>query len=80
MQTVGVIGESLILFSLPAGHAILHASLLRFICLRCGRGAVTDWRRLGFQQTARRVRPGWYLAVKRPWIEYLSENYRRTAF
>ena len=31
MQTVGVIGESLILFSLPAGHAILHASLLRFI-------------------------------------------------
>ena len=31
MQTLGVIGESLILFSLPAGHAILHASLLRFI-------------------------------------------------
>jgi len=31
MQTVGVIGESLILFLLPAGHAILHASLLRFI-------------------------------------------------
>ena len=31
MQIVGVIGESLILFSLPAGHAILHASLLRFI-------------------------------------------------
>jgi hypothetical protein len=31
MQTVGVIGESFILFSLPAGHALLHASLLRFI-------------------------------------------------
>ena len=31
MQTVGVIGESFILFSLPAGQAILHASLLRFI-------------------------------------------------
>ena len=31
MQAVGVIGESLILFSLPAGHVILHASLLRFI-------------------------------------------------
>jgi hypothetical protein len=31
MQTLGVIGESLILFSLPAGHIILHASLLRFI-------------------------------------------------
>jgi len=31
MQTVGVVGESLILFSLPAGHVILHASLLRFI-------------------------------------------------
>jgi hypothetical protein len=31
MQTVGVIGESFILFSLPAGHVILHASLLRFI-------------------------------------------------
>ena len=31
MQTVGVIGESFILFSLPAGHAILYASLLRFI-------------------------------------------------
>jgi hypothetical protein len=31
MQTVGVIGESFILFSLPAGHGILHASLLRFI-------------------------------------------------
>ena len=31
MQTIGVIGESLILLSLPSGHAILHASLLRFI-------------------------------------------------
>ena len=31
MQTVGVIGESFILFSLPPGHAILHGSLLRFI-------------------------------------------------
>jgi hypothetical protein len=31
MQAVGVIGESFILFSLPAGHVILHASLLRFI-------------------------------------------------
>jgi hypothetical protein len=31
MQTVGVLGESFILFSLPAGHALLHTSLLRFI-------------------------------------------------
>jgi hypothetical protein len=31
MQFVGVIGESLILFSIPAEHATLHASLLRFI-------------------------------------------------
>jgi hypothetical protein len=31
MQTVGVIGESFILFSLPAGHTLLHTSLLRFI-------------------------------------------------
>jgi hypothetical protein len=31
MQTVGVIGESLIFFSIPADHAILHSSLLRFI-------------------------------------------------
>ena len=31
MQAVGVIGESLILISLPAGHAVLHASILRFI-------------------------------------------------
>jgi hypothetical protein len=31
MQTVGVIGESLILISLPIGHTILQSSLLRFI-------------------------------------------------
>jgi hypothetical protein len=31
MQTIGVIGEGLILFSLPSAHGILHASLLRFI-------------------------------------------------
>jgi hypothetical protein len=31
MQFVGVIGESLILFSIPVGYAVLHASLLRFI-------------------------------------------------
>jgi hypothetical protein len=31
MQNVGVIGESLILFSIPAEHAVLHSSLLRFI-------------------------------------------------
>ena len=31
MQAVGVIGESLILWSIPGGHAVLHASLLRFI-------------------------------------------------
>ncbi len=31
MQTVGVIGESLILFSVPAGHTVLHASIVRFI-------------------------------------------------
>lgn len=31
MQTVGVLGESLILFSIPAGHAVLHGSLMRFI-------------------------------------------------
>jgi len=31
MQFVGVIGESLILFSIPVGHPILHASILRFI-------------------------------------------------
>jgi hypothetical protein len=31
MQTVGVIGESLILIFLPSGHGVLHGSLLRFI-------------------------------------------------
>jgi hypothetical protein len=31
MQAVGVIGESLILFSLPAGYPSLHTSILRFI-------------------------------------------------
>jgi hypothetical protein len=31
MQTIGVLGESYILFSLPPGHLILHISLLRFI-------------------------------------------------
>jgi hypothetical protein len=31
MQVVGVIGESLILFSIPAGYPSLHASILRFI-------------------------------------------------
>jgi len=31
MQAVGVIGESMILFMLPPGNAILHASILRFI-------------------------------------------------
>ena len=31
MQTVGVLGESLILLSLPSGHMLLHTSLLRFI-------------------------------------------------
>ncbi len=31
MQAVGVIGESFILLSIPAGHTVLHASLLRFI-------------------------------------------------
>jgi hypothetical protein len=31
MQVVGVVGESLILFSLPAGHAILYGSLVRFV-------------------------------------------------
>jgi hypothetical protein len=31
MQVVGVLGESLILFSIPAGHTILHSSLMRFI-------------------------------------------------
>jgi hypothetical protein len=31
MQSVGLIGESLILFTLPTGHPILHTSILRFI-------------------------------------------------
>ena len=31
MQTIGVVGESLILISLPAGYPILQASLVRFI-------------------------------------------------
>jgi hypothetical protein len=31
MQTIGVLGESYILFSLPPGHLMLHTSLLRFI-------------------------------------------------
>jgi hypothetical protein len=31
MQAVGVVGESLILFTLPVGHPILGASLARFI-------------------------------------------------
>jgi hypothetical protein len=31
MQTVGAIGESLILLSIPIGYPVLHTSLLRFI-------------------------------------------------
>jgi hypothetical protein len=31
MQSIGVIGESLILSLLPGGHTVLRASLLRFI-------------------------------------------------
>jgi hypothetical protein len=31
MQSIGVVGESLILFSIPVGHAILYTSLVRFI-------------------------------------------------
>ena len=31
MQFIGLVGESLILMSLPEGHALLHASILRFI-------------------------------------------------
>ena len=31
MQVVGVIGETLILFSVPLEHSVLHTSLLRFI-------------------------------------------------
>jgi hypothetical protein len=31
MQVIGLIGEALILLTLPAGHAVLQGSLLRFI-------------------------------------------------
>jgi hypothetical protein len=31
MQVVGLMGESLILFSIPGGYPILHTSLVRFI-------------------------------------------------
>ena len=31
MQTVGLIGESILLSTIPAGHAILRGSILRFI-------------------------------------------------
>lgn len=31
MQSVGVIGESIIFFTLPAGNPLLHTTLLRFI-------------------------------------------------
>ena len=31
MQIIGVIGESLILFSIPVEHSILHTSVVRFI-------------------------------------------------
>ena len=31
MQLVGLVGESIILLALPDGHALLHASILRFI-------------------------------------------------
>ena len=31
MQAVGVLGESLILLSLPTGHPVLQSSILRFI-------------------------------------------------
>ena len=31
MQFVGLVGESLILFTLPGGHALLSESILRFI-------------------------------------------------
>ncbi|MCB0119295.1 MAG: hypothetical protein KDD72_09720 [Anaerolineales bacterium] len=31
MQSVGLVGESLIYFSLPAGHVVLQSSILRFI-------------------------------------------------
>jgi hypothetical protein len=31
MQTIGVLGESYILFFLPPGHMMLHTSLVRFV-------------------------------------------------
>jgi len=31
MQVIGLIGESLILWSIPAGHPVLQSSLVRFI-------------------------------------------------
>ena len=31
MQALGLLGESLILFSIPAGHAVLYASIVRFM-------------------------------------------------
>ena len=31
MQTVGLVGESWILLSIPTGHAVLHSSIVRFI-------------------------------------------------
>jgi hypothetical protein len=36
MQAIGVAGESLIWLSLPAGHAVLHDSLMRFIIFDAG--------------------------------------------
>jgi hypothetical protein len=31
MQFIGVLGESLILVSIPLGYSVLHTSILRFI-------------------------------------------------
>ncbi|MEI7849514.1 MAG: hypothetical protein WCK35_27195 [Chloroflexota bacterium] len=31
MQTIGLSGETDLLFSLPTGHTLLHSSILRFI-------------------------------------------------
>ncbi len=31
MQTVGLVGESAILFTVPVGNALLHSSILRFV-------------------------------------------------
>jgi hypothetical protein len=36
MQAVGVLGESLILFSIPVGYSILHTSVMRFIAFDAG--------------------------------------------